>query len=255
MGKNAKLKEKPKWSHEKPQLDNARKLRRIYFIDPEDKEFTETIKNARKKLETPVAPAMPCKIIKNNKNCGSGASNIIKTRLACIWEASKSTRLRMEESLPNHHEDQKVKIHYSITIWYTNLLPMPQAMKIPAAKAAVGQLMGKNWKRFRRGTWRKSEVRKKWSMKQGRSAQKFILPHWWTSVIWRMPNWRQSTKNTKIELYSEVILWKMILILCSIHWSRVISITNDSSKKSWISYPDCKGAQDKQQMHHLLIPR
>ena len=52
MGRNAKLKERQKWSHEKPQLDNARKLRGIYFIDPEDKEFKETIKNARKKLDT-----------------------------------------------------------------------------------------------------------------------------------------------------------------------------------------------------------
>ena len=42
----------------KPHLDNAGKLRGIYFIDPEDKEFKETIKNTRKKLETPVAP--PC---------------------------------------------------------------------------------------------------------------------------------------------------------------------------------------------------
>ena len=58
-----------------PKLDNARKLRGIYFIDPEDKEFKETIKNARKKLETPVAPAMPCKIMKSNKNCGTGVSN------------------------------------------------------------------------------------------------------------------------------------------------------------------------------------
>ena len=64
MGKNAKLKERQKWSHEKPQLDNARKLRGIYFIDPEDKEFKENIKNARKKLETTVASAMPCKISK-----------------------------------------------------------------------------------------------------------------------------------------------------------------------------------------------
>ena len=63
MVKNAKLKEKQKWSHAKPHLDNARKLRGIYFIDPEDKENKETIKNARKKLETPIAPAMPCKIM------------------------------------------------------------------------------------------------------------------------------------------------------------------------------------------------
>ena len=103
MGKNAKLKEKQKWLNEKLHLDNARKLRGIYFVDPEDKEFKETIKNARKKLETSVAPAMPCKITK--KNCGSGASNKIKTRLACILEADESKRLRMGGSLPNHHED------------------------------------------------------------------------------------------------------------------------------------------------------
>ena len=64
MGKHAKLKEKQKWSEEKLHLENARKLRGIYFIDPEDTEFKETIKNARKKLETSVAPAMPCKIMK-----------------------------------------------------------------------------------------------------------------------------------------------------------------------------------------------
>ena len=103
MRRNAKLKEKQKWSHEKLHLENARKLRRIYFIDPEDKEFKETIKNSRNKLETSIAPAMPCEILR--KNCGSDASNKIKTRLACILEASESTRLRMGESLPNHHED------------------------------------------------------------------------------------------------------------------------------------------------------
>ena len=42
MGKHAKLKEKQKWSEEKLHLENARKLRGIYFIDPEDKEFKET---------------------------------------------------------------------------------------------------------------------------------------------------------------------------------------------------------------------
>ena len=32
---------------------------------------------------------------------------------------------------------EEVTIHYKITIWYTKFIPMPQAMKIPAAKAAV----------------------------------------------------------------------------------------------------------------------
>ena len=97
MGKHAKLKEKQQWSEEKIHLENARKLRGIYFIDPEDTEFKETIKNVREKLETSVALAMPCKIM---KNCGNGASNKIKTKLVCIREADESTRMRMEESLP-----------------------------------------------------------------------------------------------------------------------------------------------------------
>ena len=80
MVRNAQLKEKQKWSNEKLHLENARKLRGIYFIDTEDKEFKETLKNARWKMEKAVAPAMPCKIM--TKNCGSGASNKIKTRLA-----------------------------------------------------------------------------------------------------------------------------------------------------------------------------
>ena len=140
MGKNAKLKEKQKWSHEKLHLDNARKLRGIYFIDPEDQEFKETIKNARKKLETPMAPAVPCKISKNNQNCGSGASNKIKSKFACILEASESTRLRMGESLPTHHEDHiagkgdNSLQHYNLV---HKFIPMPQAMKIPVAMAAV----------------------------------------------------------------------------------------------------------------------
>ena len=38
----------------------------------------------------------------------------------------------------------------TIIIWYTYFIPMPQAMKIPAAKAADKEW--ENWKRFRRGT-------------------------------------------------------------------------------------------------------
>ena len=141
LGRNAKLKEKQKWSNEKPKLDNARRLRGIYFIDPEDKEFTETITNDRKKLETPVAPAMPCKTSKKNKNGETRSkTNEIKSKLACILEASESTRLRMEESLPNHHEDHiagkgdNSLQHYNLV---HKFITMPQAIKIPAARAAV----------------------------------------------------------------------------------------------------------------------
>ena len=56
----------------------------------------------QEKLETPMAPAMPCKTSKKRRR---GKTNEFKSKLACILEASESTRLRMEESLPNYHED------------------------------------------------------------------------------------------------------------------------------------------------------
>ena len=102
MGRNVKLKAKQKWSNEKLHLENARKFRGICFIDPEEKEFKETIMNARKKLEISVAPAMPCKI---TKKLWEWCIQQNKTRLACLLEADESKRLRLGESLPNHHED------------------------------------------------------------------------------------------------------------------------------------------------------
>ena len=134
-------------------------MRGIYFIDPEDTEFKETIKNARNKLDTSIALAMPCKIMKNN--CGSSTSNKIKTKLACILEADESTRMRMGESLPNHHEDHiagkgdNSLQHYNLV---HKFIPMPQALKILAAKAAVD----KEWEKLEKfSAWNLTKVRSK----------------------------------------------------------------------------------------------
>ena len=103
LGRDAKLKKK---HNGQMKLDNARRLRGIYFIDPEDKEFKETIKNARKKLETPITPAIPCKTSKKCKHGETrGTTNDFESKFACIVEASESTRLRLEEFPPNYHED------------------------------------------------------------------------------------------------------------------------------------------------------
>ena len=130
MEKNAKLKEKQKWSEEKIHLENARKLRGIYFIDPEDKEYKETIKNARKKL-------------------------------ACILEADESTRMRMGNSIPSNHEDhiagkgENSIQHYNLV---HKFIPMPQALKIPAAKAAVD----KEWEKLEKIlAWNLTKVKSK----------------------------------------------------------------------------------------------
>ena len=96
-----------------------------------------------------------------------------RTRSACILEADESTRLRMGNSTPHNHADHIARTRDN-SLQHCNLvhkfIPMSQAMKIPAAKAAVDKKWEK-WRKFRRGTSRKSEVRKRWSMKQASGAQ------------------------------------------------------------------------------------
>ena len=105
-----------------------------------------------------MAPALPCKIL---KNCGSGASNKIKTKLACILEAVDSTRKRMGNSIPHHHEDhiagkgENSSQNYNLV---HKFIPMPQAMKIPAAKAAVD----KEWQKLGKiSAWNLTKVKSK----------------------------------------------------------------------------------------------
>ena len=106
-----------------------------------------------------MAPAMPGKIM---KNCGSGGSDKKKkTKLACILEANESTRLRMGESLPNHHE-YHIAEKGDNSLQHCNLvhkmIPTPQTMKIPAAQAAVD----KEWVKLEKiPAWDLTKVRSK----------------------------------------------------------------------------------------------
>ena len=67
------------------------------------------------------------------------AADKILTKLACILEADESSRMRMGNSIPHNNEDhfagkgENSLQHYLVH----KFIPMPQGMKIPAAKAAV----------------------------------------------------------------------------------------------------------------------
>ena len=53
-----------------------------------------------------MAPAMFCKTCKNNKRGETRSkTDDFRSKFECILEASESTRMRMEESLPKYHED------------------------------------------------------------------------------------------------------------------------------------------------------
>ena len=62
-------KKKQEWAIEKPKLENARNLRGIYSIVPNDQEYKDIIKTREKILETSMADAMPCKRSSVTNDC------------------------------------------------------------------------------------------------------------------------------------------------------------------------------------------
>ena len=123
----------------------------IYFIDPESEEFKDIMKNARRKLEVPMPAAMPCKTPREECTETCSVEKKCKTKYACIVEADKSTRKRMEGYLHNDHEDHSAGngmnslSHYNLV---RKCIFMPQALKVPDAKAAVDI----EWKKTRENT-------------------------------------------------------------------------------------------------------
>ena len=101
-----KVKQSKKRAIQKPKLDNARRLRGIFFTEPNDEEFKHTMKNARRKLEIPMPAAIP-------------------------------------------YEPYNL-VH--------KFIPMPQALNIPDAKAAVE----KEWDKLEKiPAWQLTKVRNK----------------------------------------------------------------------------------------------
>ena len=84
--------------------------------------------------------AMPCKTRREKYRETCRVEKKCKTKCACIVEADEIMRKRMEGSPHKNHEDHiagkgiKSLNHYNLVLKF---IPMPQAMKIPDAKAAV----------------------------------------------------------------------------------------------------------------------
>ena len=218
----------------KPKLDNAGRLRGIYLIDLEDKEFKETIRNARKKLETLMALAMPCK---TSKTCKHGEirskTDDFKSKFACILGASESTRLRMEEPLPNYHEDQIARKgdnslqHYNFC---SQIYSYASSNEDTRSESSSGQGMGKIGENFGVGPGKsQKQIRgDRWSKDVGRYSSFWLTDgHLSFEKCWiggKAPQIQGSSSSPR--WYCRRQLW----ILCSIHWTRIISVSNDCSK-------------------------
>ena len=141
----------------------------------------------------------------------------------CVWEIQY--RIIMKTTL-----QEKKSFHYIIIIWFTKFIPMPQAMKIPEAKAASD----KDWEKMEKiSAWKLTKVRsKKEVIDEART--KGAKVHFASLMdICHLKIAELEAKLPKLQRSSSTPRWyckRRFWVLRSIHWTRFISITNDSSK-------------------------
>ena len=154
MGKPLRRKKSKKGQTRNPSSIMLEGREAFICICPEDDQCKESIKNTRKswkfhwmRLCHASKERRSTPRFRKLKREVEHPTRFQKTKHACIVEYHESTRNRLESSLPKIHEDHTAgKGHNSISHYnlVRKFIPMPQSMKIPAAKAAAD----KEWKKL-----------------------------------------------------------------------------------------------------------
>ena len=159
--KAAEKRERQEWASKKPKLENARRMRGIYFIDPEDKEKKRQT-NARKKVGTADGSYLPRK----KKTQAIHACRKLQRGLVQptsfqgqstleSWNLMNPQDKRMEPTLQKGHSMN----HFNVV---HKFIPMQQqAVNIPDAKAAVEKEWETSSKRSELGSWIRSTAKRK----------------------------------------------------------------------------------------------
>ena len=170
---------------------HCKKVERHLLIDPDDKEFKETIKKTWKWWKFQWKPQ--CFVVWRRRRVRTSigdtdneSNKIPKSKHACIVEAHESTRKRLERALPKDCEDRIAGKGFNSFIHYNlvhKFVPVPQAMKIPDAEGEVG----KEWEKLDKlPAWQMATVmsrRQVIQFAQNEQVQHSILLRWWISVF------------------------------------------------------------------------
>ena len=133
MTKAAQGKEKQHRATEKPKLDNARKLRSTYFIDPDDMEFK---KNTREELESSMESALSCKVqnLGHEKLVAKTNPTLADRNMHTSWKPTNLRESALERTQQEDHEDRIAGKGVNSLSHHTlvhKFIPVSQAMKIP----------------------------------------------------------------------------------------------------------------------------
>ena len=128
---------------------------------------------------------------------------------------------------------EKETIHFSITIWYTNLILCLKQWRYPQQKQQW--IMGETWQDSGVGPdiSQKQISGDRWSKDEGRKGS-FCLTDGYLSEECRIGGKTPKIQRSSCTPRRHCERW--FRILCSIHRTRIISISNDGSKSDWFYF-------------------
>ena len=150
---------------------------------------------------------LPLCLARQAKKCKHGETrgktSEIKSKLACTLEASESTRMRMEEYHIAGGVDNSLR-HYNLV---TQIYSKASSNEDTRSKSIA---VDKEWEKLEKiPAWEKTKVRNKSEVideARTTGAKVHFASLMDICHLKELLNWRQSTKNTKVELYSEATL-------------------------------------------------
>ena len=147
----------------KPKLDNARQLRGIYFIEPDDEEFMLIMKAARRKLEIPTPAAMPCKILTNSSG-ETGKARLNALALLMPTKARDAGYKKLDANIIRITSLKRRWILWTVTVLFTDLFRCLKQWKFQRMKVAVV----KEWEKLKKSNMaadesQKQETSDRWS--------------------------------------------------------------------------------------------
>ena len=178
LGKPLRREKKQEWANEKPKLDNAQRMRGIYFIDPEDEgESWKCIwtglcrpKRRQKKPHQLTGDGSEAQCILQ------GSENEVCFNSGSSW---------IHKLHPENHDDhmcrQRIQLNEPITIWFTSSFLCSRPWK-PRMQRQQWTRNGRSSKRFQHGSWKRSRAKKEVILEAQRDKKTSTLLHWWTSV-------------------------------------------------------------------------
>ena len=147
---------------------------------------------------------MPCKRKAPNSD----------TIYGCTVKSRESTRQRVESSPPTNHEDHIAGKAFSSMTHYNlvhKFIPLPQAMKIPDAEAAVGK------------GWKKLETTPAWKLEKVKSKKEDILEaqrdkkkvHF--ATLMNRCHLRNAELEPKLQKFKDTVAGRTLWSPCSFH--------------------------------------